>query len=256
MRSHQSRTWSIISLAAFVGVWYFLTDRHIVNSLFLPHPTAFLKAVGELIRSSSFWKDIGYSCGRVFVAFLLSIAFSIPVGSLIARFPKFGSIVNPYIEFIRYTPVPALIPLTILLFGVDESAKIALLFIGTAFQMVVLVVDDLQSVPIEYRELMASLGIKGFRREVWLYREILPRLYNQSRVMIGWCWTYVVIAELVAAEYGIGHFIKEAQRLTNTPSMYVGIVTMGVLGIATDFAFRFGYPRFFPYAQLKGAERD
>jgi NitT/TauT family transport system permease protein len=205
----------------------------------------------QSLSSTTFWADVGMSSLRVWEAFLISTIFAVPLAAVMASSKTAEAVIAPYIEFLRYLPVPALIPLTILIFGVDELAKLALLFIGTSFQMVVVLLDELHSIPQEYRELVSSLGIRGLRSHVWFFREILPRSFDHARVLVGWCWTYVVIAELIAAERGLGHFIKEAQRLTNTPAMYVGIVVMGILGLLTNILFKAAYPRLFPYAKPK-----
>lgn len=191
---------------------------------------------------------------RVWEAFFLSVVIAIPTSVGIVGSLTFAAILSPFIDFLRYLPVPALIPLTILIFGVGEWAKVFLLLIGTVFQLVVLLTDELRNVPLEFRELIASLGIRGVRRQVWMFRQVLPAFYDDCRVAVGWCWTYVIIAELVAAERGLGHAIKEAQRFSNTASVYAGIIAMGIIGLSTDAVFRRLYRPLFPY--LAQAERE
>jgi NitT/TauT family transport system permease protein len=82
-----------------------------------------------------------------------------------------------------------------------------------------------------------------------MFMSILPQVYDNSRITIGWCWTYVIIAEIVASENGIGHMIKEAQRFSNTPYVYVGIITMGIIGFGSDNLFKMLSPILFKYKQ-------
>jgi NitT/TauT family transport system permease protein len=158
-----------------------------------------------------------------------------------------NSIFEPYIDYIRYLPVPALIPLTILFFGIDETSKIVLLFIGTFFPFILLVIDNLKNIPKEYFDLAYSLNYSKWDLYKMKLKVVLPEIYDNSRISIGICWTYLVIAELVAAQEGIGHMIKEAQRFSNTADVYIGILTIGLVGYLTDLAFKKLYPIFFKY---------
>jgi NitT/TauT family transport system permease protein len=156
-----------------------------------------------------------------------------------------------FVDLFRYVPVPALVPLTILFFGVGEAAKIILLFLGTFFQLVLLFVDNFRRVPQSYYDLFFCLRFSEPR--IWrdLVAASAPELLDSSRVTVGWCWTYVIIAELVAADHGIGHAIKEAQRFSDTAGVFAGIVVMAAIGFATDLAFRLSANVAFPYLRAR-----
>ncbi len=122
-----------------------------------------------------------------------------------------------------------------------------LLFIGTFFQLILLITDDLNEIPKEHFFLTYSLKLNETQELWFMFKKILPQIYDNSRITIGWCWTYVIIAELVASSNGIGHVIKEAQRFSNTPNVFAGIITMGIIGFSTDYLFKRFYPALFRY---------
>ena len=125
---------------------------------------------------------------------------AIPIGMLMSVYRPVGAALEPVIDFIRYLPVPALVPLSIIWFGVGENNKIFLLWLGTFFQLVLLVADDMSRVPQEYVEIALTLGARP--RQILTdvaFRAMLPSLVDNLRITLGWCWTYLIIAEIVAA---------------------------------------------------------
>lgn len=239
----------LISLVVILLVWFFSKKYGIINDLFLPSPQQLFIAFVDLFVKYNFSADIFASIFRVLSAFILSAILAIPLAIIMYRYTIIGKVLSPYIDFIRYLPVPALIPLTILFFGIDETAKIVLLFIGTFFQLILLIIDDLHEIPKEHFYLTYSLKFSQLQEMHFMFKSILPQIYDNSRITLGWCWTYVIIAELVASSSGIGHMIKEAQRFSNTPNMYAGIITMGIIGFGSDYLFKMLYPKFFKYKQ-------
>jgi NitT/TauT family transport system permease protein len=135
----------------------------------------------------------------------------------------------------------------ILFFGLGEISKIALLFIGTFFQMILLIIDDIRHIPKDYFDLSRTLGFSRMKIFTMKLRAVGPQLYDNARITLGFAWTYLVIAELVAAQAGVGYVIKEAQRFSDTPRVYIAILSLGVLGLFTDQLFKLFYPYFFPY---------
>jgi len=248
MKKKQRVNWPFLSSLLFLFlVWWWVTRVPFIDPLFLPSPLHIWQAAVDLFVHKQFVADIGISVFRVFAAFLLSFVLAVPVALAMTQSAFIKRLLEPYIDFIRYLPVPALIPLTILFFGLGEGSKIALLFIGTFFQLVLLVIDDIYTIPSRYFDLAHSLGFTCVRVLFLKLRAILPELYNNARITLGWAWTYLVIAELVAAQVGIGHVIKEAQRFSSTEKVFVAILTLGVIGLLIDQCFKALYPVFFPY---------
>jgi NitT/TauT family transport system permease protein len=152
------------------------------------------------------------------------------------------------IDFIRYLPVPALVPLSIIWFGVGETTKIFLLWLGTFFQLVLLVADDMRRVPHEYVEVARTVGANS-RQLMWdvALRSMGPTLLDNLRITLGWCWTYLIIAEIVAANSGIGYVIWQARRFVKTPEVMAGVVVIGLIGLVTDQLLRLLHRRLFRY---------
>ncbi len=237
----------IISTVILLSLWIWFSAYHLINPIFFPEIQDFLFATKDLFLKQNFLADIGISVFRVLFAFIFAFVIAVPLAILMNSRKKINSLLSPYIDFIRYLPVPALIPLTILFFGIGEGAKISLLFIGTFFQLILLVIDDLNEIPKEYLDLSYTLNFSRLKVIKVKLLSIAPQLFDNSRITLGWCWTYLVIAELVAANSGIGHMIKEAQRFSNIPDLYVGIVSIGIIGFLTDFLFKKMRPYIFKY---------
>lgn len=238
---------SLGSLAALALMWYGITETtDLVNPLFLPSPISVAQSVASLAERG-LAGDITATVLRVMVAFVASVLVGLPLALALSESRLMQRLLTPYIDFVRYIPVPVLIPLTILFFGIGEGAKIALLFIGTFFQIALLFESDLAKVPREYFDLAYSLNFTARERIIMKFQSALPAMMDNARISLGLCWSYVVIAELVASETGLGHMIKEAQRFSLTADVYVGILLMGIIGFVSDYAFRKSSRLFFPY---------
>lgn len=232
-------------------VWSVLSYGGLIDPFFLPSPTAILKTILLLFWEHNLAADIWISIYRVLMAFLISAILAIPLGILMSSFKKIQALFEPPIDFIRYLPVPALVPLTILWVGIGEASKILLLFIGTFFQLALLVMDDANNTRKEYLETAYTLGAKkkdGILRVT--LPSILPNIYDDLRITLGWCWTYLLIGELVAARAGIGHMIKEAQRFAKPEVVISGVLIIGLIGLFSDYCFKLGRKYFFKYKRV------
>lgn len=251
-RGHTSHAVDLyVGAASFLGLialWWSAAALQIVPPQYLPSPGAVLAALYTLFTKYDFTWDIGVSVFRVWVAFLISAAMAIPLGIMMSSFRIVNGISEPVIDFIRYLPVPALVPLTIIWLGIGETSKITLLWMGTFFQLVLLIADDAKRVPREYVEIGLTVGARS--REVLRHivlPAMLPSMVDNLRITLGWCWTYLIIAEIVAADSGIGYVIWSARRYVKTPEVMAGILTIGVIGLATDQLIRYAHRRYFAY---------
>jgi NitT/TauT family transport system permease protein len=132
--------------------------------------------------------------------------------------------------------------------GIGEASKITIIWIGTFFQMVLLLSEDVRRVPAAQIEAAETMG--ATRGEVLariLFRSALPNMVDTLRVTLGWAWTFLVVAELVAANSGIGYAILKAQRFLQTEKIFAGILLIGFLGLVMDQGFRFIHRRLFPW---------
>ena len=237
----------IVAFVVVVAAWLAVTELELVQRQFLPSPLGVLQAWWGLFQND-YHVDIGISIGRVWVAFGLSALFAIPLGVLMSSYRAVGAFSEPLVDFVRYLPVPALVPLTLIWFGIDEGSKVALLWIGTFFQLVLLIADDARRVPKEFIETGRTLGagdwalMKGV-----LLRAMLPNMVDSLRITLGWCWTYLLVAEIVASSSGIGYELWTARRYGKTPEVFAGILTIGVIGLVSDQLIRAGHRRAFRY---------
>ncbi|WP_244846254.1 ABC transporter permease [Mesorhizobium sp. L-8-3] len=239
---------SIAAAALIVAAWEVAARAGIIAPQFLPSPSRVLAALWTMLTEQNLLWHSAVSAGRVWAAFLIAAAMAIPIGMLMSSYRIVGAALEPIIDFIRYLPVPALVPLSIIWFGVGEETKIFLLWLGTFFQLVLLVADDMRRVPQEFVEVARTVGANS--RQVMTdvaLRWMGPTLIDNLRITLGWCWTYLIIAEIVAADSGIGYVIWTARRFVKTPEVMAGVVVIGLIGLVTDQLLRLLHRRLFRY---------
>ena len=238
----------ILGFLLFLSTWHFTAKSGLIRPEFLPTPFAVVDAFIRLFTERDFSSDIIVSVGRVWFAFGLSVILAVPLGLLMSTYRAVGAVLEPFVDFVRYLPVPALVPLLIIWFGVGEASKIAVLWMGTFFQLILLIADDTKRVPSEYIESGQTLGASNIEimRHI-IIPAALPKMVDNLRITLGWCWTYLIIAEIVAANSGIGHMIWSLRRFVKTPEVMAGIIAIGIIGLLTDQAFRFAHKRLFSY---------
>jgi NitT/TauT family transport system permease protein len=238
----------MMAAISLVLIWELVARAGLVGPQFLPTPSSVATAAWTMFaKQNLLWHSL-VSTARVWTAFLLAAAMAIPIGILMSSYRLVGAALEPVIDFIRYLPVPALVPLSIIWFGVGEETKIFLLWLGTFFQLVLLVADDMRRVPQEYVEIAFTLGAKP--RQVLTdvaFRAMGPSLVDNLRITLGWCWTYLVIAEIVAADSGLGFVIWSARRYVKTPEVMAGVIVIGLIGLITDQLLRALHRRMFRY---------
>jgi NitT/TauT family transport system permease protein len=248
------RTLAIAGFAALVGLWAWLSQRELVDSVFLPGPKAVWEAARAIVADGDLWTDVKASFLRVSAGFLLAAAIALPVGIAIGAFKVCEALWQPLAEFVRYIPVPALVPICMVLFGIDELSKVVLIWAGTFFQLVLMVADEIRRVPRELLEVSYTLGARRRQAVLWvLWRAAKPGIFDALRLCNGWAWTYLVIAELVAANEGLGYRVLKFSRFLQTPRIWVYLVILGVIGLTLDLAFRAVNRRLFRWADTRAA---
>ena len=205
----------ISSLVLLVGIWYLITSFTSVPSQLVPSPQKVAAAMVKMLYFARVHRRHLGKRGPDRRCFSHLRCTGCPTRVVDEfRLRSLRRWWSPSSDFIRYVPVPALIPIFIIWSGIGETSKFFVLFFGTFFQLVLFVMDDADNVPRLYFDLARTLGASTpeLIRDV-LVPFLLPMIYDRLRVTLGWCWTYLIIAELIAVERGIGHTIKEAQRL-------------------------------------------
>jgi len=239
---------AVLSLCLVFGLWAGLSYSGLVQNLFLPTPTQVWQAAVLESSTGILWSDIGASVTRIILGFLISSVVAVPVGMLMGTYKAFEAGLEPTVDFMRYTPAVAFIPLTLIWFGTSTTQKIIILFIAIFFQEVLLVMDNVKNVPKQFVDMACTLGLTPSQivRRV-IFRAALPGIVDTLRISMGWGWTYLVVVELVGADNGLGFRIQEAERYLNTPEIILGIIIIGILGLIFDFSFKAIYAWAFPY---------
>ena len=239
---------AIGAAASLLLIWEAIARAGWINPLFLPGPSAVVLAMWRMSLTQDLLWHSWVSISRVWIAFAIAVAMAIPIGMLMSGYRAVGAALEPMIDFIRYLPVPALVPLSIIWFGVGENTKIFLLWLGTFFQLVLLVADDMRRVPNEYFEIARTVGANERQLLTDIaFPAMMPNLLDNLRITLGWCWTYLIIAEIVAADSGLGFMIWTARRYMKTPEVMAGVVAIGIIGLITDQLLRLAHRRAFRY---------
>jgi NitT/TauT family transport system permease protein len=246
--------WGYRALAAIgflivLGGWAIASHRELVDPVFLPTPGAVWEAFRACFEDDTLWIDVKASAIRVTAGFLLAAAIGIPIGIAMGSFKVFEGLLQPLTEFVRYIPVPALIPILMVVFGIDELSKVMLIWVGTFFQLALMVADEVRRVPYELLQVSYTLGARKnevVRLVIW--RAAMPGVFDALRLCNGWAWTYLVVAELVAANEGLGYRVLKFSRFLQTPKIFVYLVILGVIGLALDILFRALNQRLFHWA--------
>ena len=235
----------------FIGLWGVVTYGGVVPPLFLASPGQALLAGVALFTEYGFIHDIGMTVWRVLGGFLLAAVVAVPLGLAMGAYKGVEAFFEPFISFARYLPASAFIPLLILWAGVGEAQKLSVIILGSVFQIVIMVAVIAGATRIDLVEAAYTLGARssGILRRV-IIPAAAPQVMEALRLVLGWAWTYVIVAELIGAQSGIGHMIMDSQRLLDTGQMIFGIVVIGIIGLVTDFLFKALNRRLFRWASL------
>jgi NitT/TauT family transport system permease protein len=237
--------------AALAIAWYGFTASGMIRPLFLPSPGQVINRLRELWSTGQLAADAGISIYRIGIGFLISTAIALPIGVLIGCYRAWEAAIEPFVDFIRYMPVVAFVPLTILWTGTGDAQKFLIIFIGTFFQQVLLVMDNVKSVPRNFIDLGRTLEMPEWRI---LQRIVLPSampgIWDSMRISLGWAWTWLVLAELVAATSGLGYRITTAQRFFQTDLIFGYLLILGILGLATDQVMKSAGRRLFHHREV------
>ena len=225
------------------------------NPVYLPAPhevaTAFYTAFttepqlrSEKWLHQSLWDSIQV----IFWGFMISSLIGVPLGILCGTYDFFGKLFEPFVEFFRYLPAPAFGALAVAILGIYSAPKIAIIFIGTFFQQVLIISNTTKKLDPALLEAALTLGAK---RLPLLFRVVVPgiitHLYKDQRILLGWAWTYMIVAELVGTSSGITWFITQQARYNNFANVYAAIMMVGILGLSTDLFLAWLGRRLFPW---------
>jgi NitT/TauT family transport system permease protein len=243
-------TFAVITFLAIGVLWSYLTWSGAVDGLFLPTLAKTMKAAKILFVEQGYIHDIAVTVRRVMLGFLLTSLVSIPAGILIGTYRPIEAFFEPLFSFIRYLPVSAFIPLFILWIGIAEDQKVAVIIMGSLPPLVLMVAAGIKNIPPDLINVGYTLGTS---RLTVLWKIILPAcmpsVVDSLRMVLGWAWTYVVVAEMVGANSGIGYRIIQSQRMLNVANIFTGILCIGLIGLFFDICFKMLYRVLFSWSE-------
>ena len=241
----------IAFFVVFFAVWAFATLGGYVSKTFLADPITMVRSGLDLLINQGFAADIGMTVWRVLGGFVIAALLAVPLGVLMGAYKPVEAFFEPFVSFARYLPASAFIPLLILWAGIGETQKLAVIFIGSFFQLVLMVAVSVGNTRRDLVEAAYTLGSqdRGVVTRV-LLPSAAPEIAETLRMVLGWAWTYVIVAELIGASSGIGHMITDSQALMATDQIIFGIIVIGAIGLVTDFVFKSFNRWLFPWARL------
>ena len=201
-------------------------------------------------RRSEKWlhESLWDSIQVIFWGFVLSSLVGVPLGILAGTYDFFSRLFEPFIEFFRYLPAPAFGALAVAILGIHAAPKIAIIFIGTFFQQVLVVSNTTRKLDRALLEAAQTLGAKNKALLVKVVIPgILPDLYRDMRILLGWAWTYLIVAELIGSSSGITWFITQQARYKNFDNVFAAIMIIGIIGLTTDLILAALSKRLFPW---------
>jgi NitT/TauT family transport system permease protein len=212
------------------------------NPVYLPAPHEVARALYVAFKTpprlpSEPWlhESLWHSIQVIFWGFAISSVLGVPIGIMCGTFPFFSRLSEPFLEFFRYLPAPAFGALAVAILGIYDGPKIAIIFIGTFFQQVLVVANTTRKLDPSLLEAAQTLGAN---RTQLLFKVVVPGiivdLYLDMRILLGWAWTYLIVAELIGTMSGISYFINQQARYRNYQNVFAAIFIIGFIGLGCD----------------------
>ena len=231
-----------------------------VNPPYLPAPHEVVRAFYTAFKTPPRLQDepwlhqsLGHSIRTIFLGFFFSSLIGLPLGILSGTYRFFARLQEPFIEFFRYLPAPAFGALCVAILGIDDAPKIAIIVIGTFFQQVLVIANSVRKVDPALIEAAQTLGASKWKL---VSRVVIPAsitdVYTDMRILLGWAWTYLIVAEVVGTMSGITLFINQQARYRNFDNVYAAIAMIGIIGLTTDMLLAWLGTVLFPWKR-KGA---
>jgi NitT/TauT family transport system permease protein len=223
----------------FFALWALATLGGYVSKTFLADPLTMVQDGWQLLTKFGFAHDIAMTVWRVLGGFIVAGLIGVPIGILMGAYKPVEAFLEPFVSFARYLPASAFVPLLILWAGIGETQKLLVIFIGSFFQIILIISV---SVANTRRDLVEAAYTLGSSNTGVVLRVLIPAnapdIAETLRLVLGWSWTYVIVAELIGSSSGIGHMIIESQALLATGQIIFGIIVIGIIGLISDLGFK------------------
>jgi NitT/TauT family transport system permease protein len=236
----RSRLLRLASVVVAIGLWQFLTAaqvRLLLRFDTLPTVTQIVSALHRRLGAYEYWLDVAQSLIRILTGFGLAAVIGVATGVLLGRSRLFADLLGPLAELARPIPAIAMVPVAILLFPTDEAGIVFITFLAAYFPIMVSTRHAVRALPTLWEDSVRTLG--GGRRDVLsqvVLPGILPGVFGGLSVGMGVAWICVISAEMISGRLGIGYRTWQDYTVLAYPQVFVGIITIGVLGFATSAA--------------------
>lgn len=225
------------------------------NPVYLPAPHEVARALFTSFVTAPEQKDmpwlheaLWHSMQIIFMGFLVSSFIGVPLGILAGTSPAVSALIEPFVEFFRYLPAPAFGALCVAVLGIYDAPKVAIIVIGTFFQQVLIIANTTRKLETTLLEAALTMGASRWQLLTKVVTPgILPNLYRDQRILLGWAWTYLIVAELIGSTSGITWFITQQARYQHFDRVYAGIIVIGLIGAGTDLLLAWAGRRLFPW---------
>lgn len=247
------KRWSFVLISAALLVplfsWFLVSSLQLAPPIFLPSPTAVLGAGYKMFTEDNLTADVIASSLRVLAGFMVAAFIGVPMGLAMGTFYSMESLFAPIVGTVRYMPVTAFVPLIVIWLGLGESSKILIIMLGVVLYNAIMIADAVKFIPNDMINVAYTMG--ATRRDV-LFRVIIPAAFpsvlDTLRVNISGAWNFLVIAELVASQNGLGYKIIQAQRFLQTEKVLFCIALIGLIGLILDYALKWVARQLTPWA--------
>jgi len=225
------------------------------NPIYLPAPHEVAEALYTAFitpppTQDSPWlhQSLWHSIQVIFWGFVISSIIGVPLGIMCGTYAAFARLGEPFIEFFRYLPAPAFGALAVAILGIYDGPKITIIVIGTFFQQVLIIANTTRKLDVALVEAALTLGTKKLKLLTRVVIPgILPDLYRDQRILLGWAWTYLIVAELIGTSTGITWFFTQQARYQHFANVYAAITMIGIIGLGTDIVLALIGKRLFPW---------
>ena len=225
------------------------------NPIYLPAPHEVAKALYSGFTTAPEQRDgkwlhesIWHSIKIIFWGFFISSLIGVPLGILCGTYSAISRIHEPFIEFFRYLPAPAFGALAVAILGIYDGPKIAIIVIGTLFQQILIIANTTRKLDYSLLEAALTLGTSKLKLLMHvIIPGVLPELYRNQRILLGWAWTYLIVAELIGTSSGITWYITQQARYQHFDNVYASIIIIGIIGLGGDLLLAWLGKRLFPW---------
>ena len=249
-----------LTLFFILGVllwWLWLThgatiEERIVPPIILPSPMEVLRAFPRLLAEQSLITSVLPSFNRILNGFALAAIVTLPLGIMMAAYPKVMAFFRPLALIGGYVPIVVFVPLSLTWFGIGETQKVGFLFLGCFVALLPAVIRAIDAVPDEYLTVAATKGATQWQLvSKVLFPVAAPAIWNSLRTAYGIGWSWIILAEIVNADKGIGYIISLSERRGHTASTYAIIIIICAIAVACDRLWQYGGKQLFPYIQAE-----